>query len=199
MPTGYTAELMDKGQDFRTFILTCARAFGACIMQREDPMDQPPAKQAPSDYYTKAILTAQGRLQALKAMTPEQQKAEGEMLRQQAVQSAQASRVRSLAENERLDEMVAQVKAWIPPTDEHKGLKDFMLEQIKISRNDPEWSAKWLRDAEDKTAEAYFVEAVSRADHDLDYHAREHAKEVERTDGRNDWIDKLYASIPSAP
>lgn len=197
MPTGYTAELMDKGQDFRTFVLTCARAFGACIMQRDDPMQDEPKKQEPSDYHTKALAVAQERLRTLKAMSLEQQRAKGLAMRSEAVESAKASLLRDRIQNDRLDEMASQVRAWEPPTDEHKGLKDFMLDQIKISRHDIAWGEKYVREAEDKTPDAYFVEAVSSAVRDLDYHAREHGKEVERTNGRNDWIERLYESLPS--
>jgi hypothetical protein len=35
MPTGYTAELIEKGMEFNDFVLTCARAFGACIELRD--------------------------------------------------------------------------------------------------------------------------------------------------------------------
>ena len=196
MPTGYTDKLMSEGEDFRTFALTCARAFGACIMQREDPMDEPPKKQGRSDYHVNAIKGAQEHLAALRAMTPEQQRAQGVALRRKAVDSARASCIKSQAENARLDKMASQVQAWVPPTDEHKGLRDFMLEQIKISRNDPTWTDKWSREAEEKTPESYFVEAISSAVRDIAYHEKELTKEMERNESRNEWIDKLYESLP---
>lgn len=197
MPTVYTATLMERGQDFRTFVLQCARAFGATIMQRDDPLSDQPKAQAPSDYHTKAIKEAQERLATLQAMTPEQQTAEGLALRQKAVDSVVGYRARGLAENERLDEMASQVRAWHPPTDEHKGLRDFMLAQIRISRNDTAYADRRVHEVQDMTPEAYFVEAVSGAVRDLAYHAKEHEKEVERTSGRNDWIEALYESLPS--
>lgn len=196
MPTGYTAELMDKGQDFRSFALTCARAFGACVMQRDDPMNDLPKKQEANDYHAVAIKEAEERLASLKAMTPSEQRVEGNRLRQIAVDSATKSLDEDIAENERLESMAVQVRAWEPPTDEHKGLKDFMLEQINTSRNDLTWSNRWLREAADKTAEAYFVEAVSSAVRDIRYHAKEQMKATERNARRNEWIDHLYRSLP---
>jgi len=40
MPTGYTAEIYEgeKEVTFEKFALTCARAFGACITIRDEPM-----------------------------------------------------------------------------------------------------------------------------------------------------------------
>lgn len=197
MPTGYTAELMEKGQDFRTFALTCARAFGACIMQREDPMKEPPKKQDASDYHTKAVKEAQERLAALKAMSAEDQLTEGRRLRTEAVHSAGKYHAKGLEENARLDAMTAQVRAWEPPSSDHKELKSFMLQQIETSRNDLSYSTGRIREASEKTPEAYFVEAVSMAVRNVAYHVKEQEKENERNAGRNEWIDRLYESLPS--
>jgi hypothetical protein len=197
MPTGYTAKLVDKGQDFREFVLTCARGMGACIMQRDDPMDEPPKRTEPSDYHTKKITDAEALLARLKSMTTAQQAEHGAQLRTEAIGRYRGYLAENVAQNERLEAMAAQVRAWNPPTDEHNGLKDFMLDQILISKNDTKYSERSLAEAEAKTPEAYFVEAVSSAARDLTYHAEEHAKEVKRTSGRNDWIDKLYESLPN--
>ena len=195
MPTGYTAKLMEKGQDFRSFVLTCARGMGACIMQRDDPMDQPPAKQKPSDYHTKALATATKLLARLSAMKPAKRQKHGEELRAAAVASAMQGQSREREEERRLAQMEAQVMAWQPPTSDHDGLKKFMLDQIRISKRG-DWMQKYVDEAKAKTPEAYFVEAVSKAARDIKYHEEEHAKEVERTNERNAWIDRLYASLP---
>lgn len=198
MPTGYTAQLMEKGQDFRSFVLTCARARGACIMQRDDPLSNIPEKQEPSDYHTKIIKDAQELLARLKAMTAEQARTHGLDMRQKAIESAQESLARNRAEEARLDEMAVQVGAWTPPTNEHLEFKSFMLDQLQISRNS-DYAQRRLKEAEDKPPEAYFVEAISSAVRDMSYHAKEYEKEVERTKQRNEWIDKLYKSLPSNP
>jgi len=61
MPTGYTAKLCEGEQSFGEFALGCARAFGACVMQREDSMDDlPKAREHDGDvgYYSRALETA---------------------------------------------------------------------------------------------------------------------------------------------
>lgn len=45
MPTGCTAKLHEDDQSFRDFALTCARAFGATIAMREEPLDAPPSER----------------------------------------------------------------------------------------------------------------------------------------------------------
>ena len=196
MPTGYTAELMEKGLDFRTFTLRCARAFGACVMQRDDSMDDAPKKQKPSKYATNALKEAEKKLKQLQAMPAKRQQDYGEEQRSKAVASAKQSLATTRTENARLDKMAIQVRAWHPPTDDHKGLKDFMLDQISISRHDEAWGEKYVREAEEKTVEAYFVEAVSKAVRDVAYYKEEVQKEQARTAQRNGWIDDLYRSLP---
>lgn len=196
MPTGYTAELMEKGLPFRTFVLQCARAFGACVMQRDEGMESLPRKQTPSDYYAKAVKKAKAELKRLEAMSPAKQEEYGDELRADARSRALQMLAKEREENRRLEAMATQVRAWEPPTDEHKGLKDFMLEQIKISRHDEAWAEKYVREAEEKTPMAYYIEALSKAMRDVPYYEEEQRKEEGRTDDRNEWIDRLYRSLP---
>jgi hypothetical protein len=51
MPTGYTA-MIEEREDvtFREFALTCARAFGACIMQRDNSLAEPPKPREVDKY-----------------------------------------------------------------------------------------------------------------------------------------------------
>ena len=195
MPTGYTADLVEKGQTFREFALTCARAFGACIMQRDDPLNQPPQRQEPSDYHIKEIAKAKSLLSELSAMDAEQRFAYGEALRNEAVAAAESYQQKELEQDKRLAEMTAHVNAWTPPTADHVGLKDFMLDQIKISRKG-NWYAKYVKEAVEKAPADYFAEALDNAKRDIEYHTKEHAEEVSRNDERNEWIEKLYSSLP---
>jgi hypothetical protein len=144
MPTGYTAELMEKGQDFRTFALRCARAFGACIMQRDDPMQEEPKPQEPGDYYLQALEKARANLAMLKAMGPEARKHHGNGLKTAAIDSHLEWLAKENMQNARLDAMAEDVRAWVPPSEDHAPLKGFMLEQIKISRNDTGYISKAL-------------------------------------------------------
>lgn len=196
MPTGYTARLMEKGQDFRSFVLTCARAMGACIMQRDDPMDQPPAKQEPSDYNTKALKAALEELARLRGMDSDAQYAFASALKVAEVNRCAEYLQKAKDENRRLDEMMFQVVAWVPPTPDHAGLKAFMVEQITISRNGLTYSEKSLREATEKPFRDFYVRALEQAERSIEYHRKELAKDNARTDARNEWIDQLYQSLP---
>lgn len=196
MPTGYTADLMDKGLPFRTFVLRCARAFGACIHQRDEGMDSLPRKEKGSPYAAKALAEAEKKLKQLRALSPKRQLDYGEEQRIKDRANVMQTIAKYREENDRLDKMADKVRAWAPPSTDHEGLKAFMLEQIKISRHDLHYSEERLGEVEKKTAETYFIEAVSLAVNDVAYYKKEAAKDQERIDSRNEWIDQLYGSLP---
>lgn len=196
MPTGYTAQLMEKGQDFRSFVLTCARAMGACVMQRDDPMDEPPQKQPPSDYSSNALKEAIKELARLRAMNGDDQYNFGSDRRVAEINRCAEYFQKLRNENRRLDETMDQVVAWTPPTPEHAGLKAFMIQQITISRNDLSYTEKSLREAADKPASTFYEEAIRKGEQSIEFHRKEQAKELDRTNSRNEWIEQLYKSLP---
>lgn len=196
MPTGYTAKLMKSGQAFPEFIMGCARAFGALIEMRDSPNDAPiPDKFEPSDYNAKRLIEAREELAKLKAMSAEERAAFGESAKAGDIERSREYIEEALAENSRLEDMAAQVRAWTPPTKDHQGLKNFMLQQIDVSKNDVDYLERFMAEEQAKPVTAYYVEAVSSAARDMKYHAEENAKEVERTNSRTEWVQQLRASI----
>lgn len=196
MPTGYTAKLMELGQTFPEFIMGCARAFGALIEMRDSPNDAPiPDKFEPSDYNAKRLIEARESLAKLKAMNAEERVAFGESAKAEDIERSRKYLEKALAENSRLEDMAAQVRAWTPPTEDHQGLKEFMLQQIDVSKNGVDYSERSLVEAQTKPATVYYVEAVSSAVRDIKYHTEGNEKEVERTNGRSEWVQQLRASI----
>ena len=73
MPTGYTLDLYDvKDITFEEFALRCARAFGALISMRDEPIDAPiPERFEPSDYHLKELEKAKKRLKEVKKWNEE--------------------------------------------------------------------------------------------------------------------------------
>jgi hypothetical protein len=196
MPTGYTAKLMESGQTFPEFIMGCARAFGALIEMRDSPNDAPiPDKFEPSNYNAKRLIEAREELAKLKAMSTEERADFGEAAKAEDIERSRGYLEKALTENSRLEDMAAQVRAWTPPTKDHQGLKDFMLQQIEVSKNGVDYSEKSLAEAQAKPATAYYVEAVSGAARNIKYHTEGNEKEVERSNSRTEWVQQLRASI----
>lgn len=196
MPTGYTAKLVESGQTFSEFVMGCARAFGACIDMRDDPTDVPiPEKFDPSPYHTKALRAAKSELTRLKKYTAKQKKDYGQKQRAAEIKTHEGYIRKTDEENARIQDMIGQVAGWTPPTPEHEEMKKFMLQQLNISLGSKEWSEKELARAIARKPLEYYEAALRDADRHTAYHIEELGKEIARTNGRTEWIQKLRESL----
>lgn len=196
MATGYTHDVADgKIKDFRTFALRCARAFGALIEMRDDPMDAPiPAEFKATDYHQKAIAEAVEKQKVLVAMTETERRAAYSREMEESWTRYSETKAEYLKTERRYREMLRKVQAWNPPSPEHKGLKDFMVEQLESSIK---WDCGSVPKPEQPTLDQWWADKVARAARDIGYHRKEHAEEVERVKGRNLWVKQLNDSLAS--
>lgn len=201
MPNGYTYPIIQgDGISFEEFVLSCCLAFGACIMQRDDSPGSKPRLQEPSDYHLLQVEKARAEHARLSAMSKPERMEFGRQKIADAIESCQSAMSKQRDEDARLAAMLATVRRWNPPTDDHKGLKDFMVEQLAGSMRGPNesWSGRIesLREADPL---ALWHEAVSSVQSDIIYHTDHYAEEVERVAGRNKWIMAVYESLGISP
>lgn len=193
MPTGYTAEVVDgKVTEFPDFALICARAFGALITMRDDPMDAPiPDEFEPDGYYAKRVAEGLKELGNVQAMSNSEASDAAAKAHKEALEHRANYLRRQEAEAERINAMLAKVRAWTPPTPDHQGMKKFMVEQLTISLpgeyapavpellDGPTWRQRRIDT---------LAEEVAR-------HKIEREKEVERAKTRTQWVKDLRASL----
>jgi hypothetical protein len=196
MPTGYTADIKD-GIDFKTYAMNCARAFGACVMLRDEPGggDRIPEAFAPRDYHLKAVEKARSELAALEAMTP----AECERAAAKAWDDAETRRLMLLEDKrkqrEAYEAMLAKAAAWKAPTPDHEGLRKFMCEQIEQSIDFDCGGDYGNTPTARLTGEAFAASERARCLRDVQYHEKEHAGEVSRAATRTEWVRALRAAL----
>lgn len=196
MPTGYTAKLCEEGQSFPDFVFTCARAFGALILMRDEPLDATiPEVFEPSDLYLKMAAETKAKVERLSAMSAEEQIAEGERLRDEAIAAAEEYLAKARAQDARLQEMREKVIKWAPPTPEHEGLRNFMLAQIEMSFDGDAFALELLDDARRKTPRDYFKQALENERQNITRYSTYHREEIDRTAKRNDWLSALRQSL----
>lgn len=200
MPTGYTSEIYDgKDVSFEDFVLRCARAMGACIYQRDNPWDEPPKLQAGiSDYHQKELKEAKERLARLQHMSNDDI--------DEACKTEHASRIKEMIERhlrsvelrKRYEAMLSKIKAWEPPSKDHEGFKDFMVEQLTSSIEfdcEPAYPEIDSR----VSNEEWHASQIRKTLRDIDYHTQEEQKEFDRMEARNRWIALLYKSLEMVP
>jgi hypothetical protein len=196
MPSAYTAEVQ-KGITFNQFAMLCARAMGATIMMHDEPFDAPiPERFEPSDHYAKALEEARTHLAWVKQMplTEAEREAKKEheanlALNQQRIRESRELRAK-------YDAMLQQVMAWRPPTEDHIGLQEFMVHQLRESINFDCDEAYY----EDHTpilrsAEEWKQDQIAKAEWRVSHYEKCHAEEIERVNGRNEWLKALRESL----
>lgn len=197
MPTGYTAKLVEHGQTFREFSLGCARNFGACVTMRDDSLDEPiPDKFEPSKYYDSELSKQRATLERLENMGHLTRDDFGEKAKAEKLETLRKWHAKDAAENARLEAMEKEVACWVPPSPDHRELKDFMAQQLSISKNDLGYTKREILTAQLKTAADYYKEAVEEARRSIEYTQRELEKELQRVASRNQWIEQLRKSLP---
>jgi hypothetical protein len=192
MPTGYTAPV-ESGEitTLPQYALLCARAFGATIMMRDDPLDAPiPERFEPeTSHYDEKIEQARERLRVAQAMTQADAATAANEAFRSAMESHESYEARRKTENDRFRAMADKVEAWDVPEDLAE-LRKFMLQQLDASifeyKHEPPTCLTWseFKESEVKAAEADVVRYTKHRD-----------DEIERANGRNHWIAELRRSL----
>lgn len=200
MPTGYTAPIYE-GEDigFEQFVLSCARAMGGAVMLREADGSVLPTEENVVDtstYHAEHLLAAEGRLDELANMTAAEASDAAEEEFEQQQKAFRLAQGDSYGLRRRYEHMREQVGAWEPPSEEHVGLKDFMLQQlsesIKFDCHEP-------TPPEALSSVGWLKKEIEKAERDVRYHREAAAKQAERNASRVWWISELRGSLEQVP
>lgn len=194
MPTLYTA-YVEEGATFEQFLWVCARAMDVCVTLREKSLDDSiPEWFEPDPFYISSVAKAEERVAAISALSDD------EIV---DLQLARNTKVREDNRNRRLKheetmlkymEIKKKVEAWQPPTTDHIGLKNFMLEQIELSTR---YNSLYQEEEKPvRRAGTWRKEALNNAVFDLTRANDELNKELERVEDRNKWLEQLRRSVP---
>jgi len=196
MPTGYTAAIAD-GISFEDYMLRCARAFGATIEMRDDPLDKPiPDEFAPNPYHLNQKKEAESHLQTLLLMGREEAQRHADEEYENAIKEHR----RIIREYNELrikyETVLEKARAWQPPTPDHVELKKFAIQQIEDSLQRDCNTKIWeehppLR----KSGEQWRTEKIASYARDMDYHTEGWEKEQRRAKERSQWVRDLRESL----
>lgn len=200
MPTGYTNDIYEgKEVSGKDFLIKCARAFGACIMMRDDSLDAPiPEEFKPDTYYSERLKTVKQELKKFQYMTIEE-----------ATDIVEKRHLDKIAENKKIrkerTEMknrylntLADVYAWQPPTRDHAELKKFAIQQLEDSIKwdcGSDLDEYYPLDVKKQTPQEYIDEQVNICLKNIKYYSEEQEKENKRVAERNKWIRDLRESL----
>ena len=199
MATGYTADI-EKGISFEKFVMQCARAFGALVMMRDDPMDaEVPKEFKPQPYYIKRLKEAEEQEEKISKMTIKEATAEAKKEHDKEKIRCE-ERIKEIGElKAKYKAMLKKVHEWMVPSAEHAELKIFMIQQIQTSI-DGDCSetlvSMYKKDMKEcLTGDQWKKSRLIDIMKDKAYYTNEYAKELERCNSRTDWVKKLRESL----
>ena len=190
MPTGYTSDIYyGKKVTLQDFIWVCARAFGACVTMRDAPRGAKiPKTFQVSTHHLKALKRAEQEFKRAQSLTASEaaRLADREYTRECKRYDDRVKDIAAL--RRRYEDMLAQVRAWVPPTSEHTEFKKFMLDQVQGSL---EFDVHVFDAPVLKTGPQYKDSRIAQAARDIAYHSASYDSEVARVTERNAWIQAL--------
>lgn len=163
MPTGYTYKITDKDRypNFtpKDFILGCAEQFAGYKDTEQEIYD---SFKTSIQYHQENLVKAEERLAQEESKAREDYIKEIEELNERSLRSYNKSIMNVEEMVADYDKFIEAVVAWEVPTENHKGLKDFCLQQLEASKkhdaykpldpfvfdiNDEEQVNKYIRDS----------------------------------------------------
>lgn len=191
MPTGYTADLTT----FDDYLLKCARAFGACIDQRDDNTNEPPKLRTVNKYYEDRLEELNRDLSRIKCDSrfdiASKWYSEQVSMLENHIKSANDLRVKYTA-------MLQEVSAWDPPTPDHFELKTFMGSQLRLSIEHDYHTSYYeekLQKIKAMSLDEIHSKLLKDCLSDISYAAESLTKEINSVEKSNKWITALWESI----
>lgn len=201
MPTGYTSSVGDgKVTNFIDFAKQCARAFGACIMQRDEGLSSDIIIDEPSDHNAKELQVAIKKYKDFKKKTSKELMTWVIKTKKEQINNYEDMINERKLIQQRYEAMLEKVKSWIPPTKDHINLKEFMIKQLKESIDfdcDLKYYYEQLEQIKIKTNQEIIDEQIKDYEWSIEYHSKANKDELDRVKERNQWKKDLIKSLKS--
>lgn len=203
MPTGYTSYIEDG--DITTgkeFLKLCTRAFGIAIELKDEPLSVPtPTHFEPDLYYKSRYERALQNLDKAKKITFEEAKNKMKLSYEKRISDYKSFAENAISLSRKYEKVRKEVEDWIPPTDNHKNLKKFALDQIDMSITNQGYIDEYLEiskeefDSSDEAVYKYIEENINFCSKEVDMAYKAWQEELQRTKEKNEWITKFYESL----
>lgn len=198
MPTGYTADVVDgKVTSFEEYAKQCMRAF--VMHMRDDSWDRPYYPRQVNDYYEREAKNLEKEIAKLEK-TDEKELWALECKRMESdIKGTKKIIADAKKETERINAMLKKAEAFVPPTEEHVYIKQFMIEQLKISMHEGDYWEERIKENQrrlkGKMPKGFKKELIKDKQESLERAKRRYAEEVASCKKCNDWCDAFLKAI----
>ena len=203
MPTGYTAGILDgRINTFEEFAKACAKAFGGMSHMRHSETTDEYIPDKINDYYTDSIDKCNRKLVELANKSNEDLENEALVEYNDDKEHNLKQIVRVNNDREKLTKFLQSAKDYIPPTEDHEDIKNFMIQQLTdtiVSDCNTEYHDQQLirnhqliKDLPNRNLRLEKLEVINTS---LGYNIKRFKDETTRIDENNEWVRVLFKSI----
>lgn len=190
MPTRYT-EIIEKDASFQEFALRCARVF--IVSFEDEPIDaEIPKKFSPNKYWREKVMKSAIHKLFLQGLSAKDVEKNAKLDYKTAKKRYNSLKNYNIELKFKYEAMLRQVEEWVPPTASLQKLKDFMIDQIKCSEGDYNYSHPVPQKL---TGEEWLKKEFDKVEKRLTFYRREATKEVRRCKIETEFMEKLRESI----
>lgn len=196
MPTGYTCYIEDGSiTDASQFLLLCARAFGACVEMRDEPLWKPIPEEFKVDkYFEESVIRAEQDLIKAKSLSLEEARIRCENYFKEELNRRKRYKETQQALLDRYKKVLEGVVTWNPPTKEHEKLKQFAFEQISMCLPDPGYYER-LPEPKMEDPEEWLAGHIEDCEKRLQRRIEDENRHKNLVATRNKWLKDLRDSL----
>ena len=188
MPTGYTSFIEDgKITTAKQFLHLCLRNFGVTMLLRDTSMevkddytqDLVNAYQEEIDYHQKKLTEAEEKLKEIKSLSEDELFSRYIQDAQEDIESYTKYKEKCDADNSNYQRIAEDIRNWQCDS-KFENIKQFALDQIRISKSDPDYWEQKLQECHQPTREAfqekkeeYLNGLIKDVQWDIDFHTEQ--------------------------
>jgi len=204
MPTGYTAGILDDSiKTFEEYATACIRAFGASIHMRDEPMNKSLEARKPSTYHKDIIESLRKEKILVEKLTDAELIKERKDQLEEEIRRYKNSIKKVLLSYKKLSKMREKAIMWTPPTQDHNGYKEFMIQQLDETikwDGDPSYYQKELEKSQDALKEKFDPNKERerrkmKIEEQIEYHEKAYDKELKSCDHANEWTSAVLRTF----
>lgn len=196
MPTGYTSDVADgKITDFTEYALQCARAFGACVTLRDEPLSSDIPELEPSDYHSEYLIKTRLELQEFLAMDNNKLMELHREERDKSIADTNNAIKEKKLIKTRYEAMLEKVNSFVSPSPDHDNYVEFLRNQLTESIDWDCDTSYYNNQNHEIPFEVWKTNKEQGLRDDILYHEGHHKEEVDRVKQRNQWISQLKEAL----
>jgi len=203
MASGYTSEILNGNvKTLKDFVSVCAKGFGATAHQKDEPLNTPLRNAEPGKAHPKAMRKLKKQLKEFRLMT-DKQLYDDEKKALTDTRKHYLSKIFVIKEaKKQCSALLLEAQLWTPPTDDHKVVKDMMVEELmKVIDFDCDINPvnELIEDIDGRisTIDVKLIREnqIKSFEQQIDYHTQSHELDVKHVKQSNNWLSELTMSF----